>query len=154
MDSIDRELLKILQVDARRSVSSIARELGVPVSTVNDHLRRLQEAGTVRGFAGHLDPQAVGLQVCAFVQVLVDDPALETAFLESVRHLAHVQECHSVSGEFSYLLKVRVADTDELGRFLRDVIRQLPGVGQTNTMITLTTSKETTVLPLPTPPRE
>ena len=74
------------------------------------------------------------------------EPDLESTFVEQMHHLPEVQECHCITGEFSYLLKVRVRDTAHLEAFLREKIKSLAGVARTQTMIALSTSKETLAL--------
>lgn len=148
MDHLDIVILDRIQRDPKVRQSDIAETEGVSVSTVNDRLRRLQERGVIAGTFAHLAPEAVGLDVCAFVQVLISSPDYEAAFVTQVEALEPVQECHCITGDFSYLLKVRVPTPRALERFLRDEIKSLPGVTRTNSLIALSTSKETLALPL------
>ncbi|HET7095250.1 MAG TPA: Lrp/AsnC ligand binding domain-containing protein, partial [Thermomicrobiales bacterium] len=88
-----------------------------------------------------------GIDVCAFVQVLLDRPDRDAAFIESLQELAAVQEAHHVTGPYSYLLKVRAADTARLEALLAR-IKGLPGVSHTETQIALSSPKESTALDL------
>ncbi len=146
MDHIDLNLLTHLQSNAKLSYAELGRRVGLGVSTVNERLKKLQARGIIREYVAVVNPKALGLDICAFVQVLMAEPDLESAFVEQMHQLPEVQECHCITGEFSYLLKVRVRDTAHLEAFLREKIKSLAGVARTQTMIALSTSKETLAL--------
>jgi Lrp/AsnC family leucine-responsive transcriptional regulator len=146
MDPIDRALLALVQEDGRRPYAELATEVGLSVSAVNERLRRLRARGVVRAVVALLDPHAVGLDVLAFVQVLLDRPEHEAAFRAGVTAVPEVLECHHVTGEWSYLLKVRTRDTGHLEDVLATGIKALPGVVRTQTLIALSSPKETTTL--------
>ncbi len=146
MDHIDLSLLTHLQKNAKLSYAELGRRVGLVVSTVNERLKKLQARGVIRAYVAVVNPKALGLDICAFVQVLMAEPDLESAFVEQMHELPEVQECHCITGEFSYLLKVRVRDTAHLEAFLREKIKSLAGVARTQTMIALSTSKETLAL--------
>ncbi len=146
MDQIDLKLLGHLQRNAKLSYAELGRRVGLVVSTVNERLKKLQARGIIRAYVAVVNPKALGLDICAFVQVLMAEPDLESAFVEQMDELPEVQECHCITGAFSYLLKVRVRDTAHLETFLRAKIKSLAGVARTQTMIALSTSKETLAL--------
>lgn len=146
MDHIDLKLLGHLQRNAKLSYAELGRRVGLVVSTVNERLKKLQARGIIRAYVAVVSPKALGLDICAFVQVLMAQPDRESAFVEQMDELPEVQECHCITGAFSYLLKVRVRDTAHLETFLREKIKSLAGVARTQTMIALSTSKETLAL--------
>lgn len=148
MDQLDLAILDHIQHDAKAKQADIARAAGVAVSTVNDRLQRLQHRGVVVGFEAHVAPDKLGFSVCAFVQVLIAEPEHEREFISKIRQLDQVQECHCITGDFSYLLKVRALTPANLEQFLRDDVKSIPGVVRTNTLIALSTAKETSALPL------
>ena len=148
MDQIDRDLLAHLQRNAKLTYAELGRRVGLVVSTVNERLKKLQARGVIRAYVAVVNPKALGLDICAFVQVLMTEPSLESAFVAQMHELPEVQECHCITGEFSYLLKVRVSDTTHLEAFLREQIKSVAGVARTQTMIALSTSKETLALGL------
>ena len=148
LDSTDLQILALLQQDARISNAEIGRRVGVVPSAVLQRLRKLRRQGVVQSLEARIDPHAVGLALTAFVFVQVDE---RVGSLEAASRLAEsseVQELHHLAGEDCYLLKVRVADTGALGRFLRDEIGRLESVLSTRTTIVLETVKETGKLPL------
>jgi Lrp/AsnC family transcriptional regulator, leucine-responsive regulatory protein len=147
MDAIDRQLLTLLQANGRLSYNALGHQVGLSVSAVHERLRKLQVAGVLRGNVALVDPHAVGLDVCAFMQVLTDRPENEAVFRKQVGILPEVQECHHITGEFSYLLKIRTRSTLHFESLLQQ-IKSLPGVMRTYTHVVLSTQKETTSLPL------
>ncbi|MCC6790203.1 MAG: Lrp/AsnC family transcriptional regulator [Thermomicrobiales bacterium] len=148
LDRVDRRLLMELQRDDRVSYADLGREVGLSISGVNARLKKLIAAGLVRRFAAQLDPAVAGLDLCAFVQVVLDRPEHDAPFIAAVQAIPAILECHHVTGDFSYLLKVRVRNTAELERLLSAQVKQLPGVNRTHTLIALSSPKETTVLEL------
>jgi Lrp/AsnC family leucine-responsive transcriptional regulator len=147
IDEIDRNILKILQEDARTTNAEIARSVGLAQSATLERLRKLQDRGIVRGYHAVVDPKAVGLGLLAFVMVRADgNDARETA--DALGRIAGVLEVHNVAGEDCYIVKIRAADPEDLGRLLREQVRRVPSVTGTRTTIVLETTKDTTALPL------
>ena len=87
MDAKDRHILRLVQRDAKRPQADIAREVGLSTAAVNERLKKLEHAGVIRGYAALLDARAVGAAVTAFVEVFIEHPRYEAAFLEKVRSL-------------------------------------------------------------------
>lgn len=144
-DEIDRRLLASLQENDRLSIAELGKSLGVATSTLNDRLRRLMRQGVISGFHARLSPEALGLNVLAFVYVGWSEPKTEPAFLKIVAGMPAVLECHHVTGEWNHLMKVRVRRTQDLEAFLAS-LKAIDGVQRTQTVIALSTSKETLVL--------
>ncbi len=148
MDDADRNLLQLVQEDGKMVYADLGERVGLSVSAVNERLRKLQGAGLIRGYAALLDARALGLDVCAFVQVSIDRPKDEADFLRLIAVLPEVQECHHITGEFSYLLKVRVRTTADLETLIKSKIKAVSGIARTHTLIALSTAKETPCLNL------
>src|SRR5262249_30099112 len=123
------------------SYGDLGNRVGLSISAINERLKKLYARGVIRGCVAVLEPRGVGLDVCAFVQVLIERPEHDAGFLEAVGAMAAVLECHHLTGEFSYLLKVRVADTAALETFLSRELKGLPGVVRTHTAIALSSAK-------------
>lgn len=153
-DEIDLKILSILQDNSRISNAEIARKVGMANSGVFDRIRKLEERGLVRTYTAVLNPKEIGLGLLAFVFVRSEDLAGKIDTATRLAQLSNVQEVHHVAGEDCYLLKVRAADTESLGRILREEIGCLGSVRSTRTTIVLETVKETCRLPLPTIPDE
>ena len=146
LDAIDRRMLELVQRDATLPQAAIGRKVGLSTAAVNERLRKLRAAGTIRRIAAMVDPAALGVTVTAFVEVFLDHPRFEKAFLDRVVRLAEVQECHHITGEFSILLKVRVSSMPALRELLLRQLGGQQGVRQTRTVMVLSTDKEETYI--------
>jgi Lrp/AsnC family transcriptional regulator, leucine-responsive regulatory protein len=142
LDPIDRKILALLQEDAKIPQAKVARSVGLTAPSVNERIRKLERAGYITGYVAVLDPKRLGQDVTAFVEVFIEQPKFEAGFIEAVSHLDEVLECHHITGEFSLLLKVRVADMVEFRRLLIEKLNTVRGVRQTRTLIVLATAKE------------
>jgi|SRR6185503_11244641 len=148
IDDLDKQILNILQGNARTSNAEIARQVGMAPSAVLDRIRKLEERGVIRGYGVQLDGQSVGLGLLAFVFVRTDDMTGENKVTRALEQVPEVLELHHVAGEDCFLVKVRTANTEALGRLLREKFGTIKGVRATRTTIVLRTSKETTALAL------
>lgn len=148
IDGIDRKILSILQSNARASHSDIAKDVGMAASAVFERIRKLEKRGIIQGYETRLNPQALDVGLVAFISVRAQERigSLETG--KQLARFPEVLEIHDVAGEDCYLVKVRVADTEALGAFLRDKIGSIDAISSTRTTIVLTTVKETAQLPL------
>jgi Lrp/AsnC family leucine-responsive transcriptional regulator len=148
MDDIDRIIIDQLQKDADLTYAEIGAAAGLSPSAVNDRLKRLRTEGAIRGMTADIDPAAIGLGLLAFVLVAVNDPQGEARFRQAMKDAAEVLECHHLTGDFSYMLKLRLRDTAHLEHFLMDRLKPLSGIVRTHTLIALSSVKETHVLPV------
>ena len=144
LDATDRRILALVQVDASLAQSEIAKRVGLSTAAVNERIKKLAAAGVIRRWTAVVDPAAVGALVTAFVEVFFEHPRFEKGFIERVQKLAPVLECHHITGEFSLLLKVRVADMPALQALLLEQLSGHEGVRQTRTVMVLSTVKEET----------
>ncbi len=148
MDDLDRKIIAHFQQDGRASYAEVSAAVGLSVSAVNERLKKLQASGVIAGWGARIAPKPVGLDVLAFVHVLLERPEHDSAFRTAMTANPSVQECHHMTGEWSYLLKIRVPDTAALERFLTDELKALPGVVRSHTAIALSSVKETAALPV------
>ncbi len=147
IDERDQHILDLVQRDAKLPQAEIARRVGLSTAAVNERLRKLENAGVIRRYAAVVDPRAVGVTITAFVEVFIEHPRHEPAFIERLLALDEVLECHHVTGEFSLLLKVRVRDMDALQQLLLHQLNAHEGVRQTRTVMVLSTVKEESFVP-------
>ena len=147
IDETDRQILDILQKDARTSNAEIARRVGMAPSAVFERIRKLEERGVITGYTARLDPQALGLGLLAFVFVRSDEKLGAPETEARLAEIPEAQEVHHIAGEDCFLVKVRVPDTESLGRLLRERFGAIATVRSTKTTIVLQTIKETVDLP-------
>jgi Lrp/AsnC family leucine-responsive transcriptional regulator len=142
LDDRDRTILTLLQADARASNAELGRRLGLAPSAILERIRKLERRGVIRGYSARLDPRAVGCHLLAFVFVQADERPGGTGLGDRLAGIPEVQEVHHVAGEDCYLVKVRCASPEDLGRLLKEQLGVLPGVLRTRTTVVLGTVKE------------
>jgi Lrp/AsnC family transcriptional regulator, leucine-responsive regulatory protein len=140
LDRRDEAILAALQRDGRATLAEIGREVGMSPSSVHDRVRKLEQAGVIRGYRAEVDPEGLGLFVTALVSVMPLDPKQPDDLPDRVLEFGEVEDCHSVAGDENYILKVRTRTTADLEEFLRR-LREKAGV-QTRTTIVLSTPFE------------
>jgi Lrp/AsnC family leucine-responsive transcriptional regulator len=148
LDAIDIHILTILQDSGRTSNAEIARQLGMAPSAILERIRKLEARGTIAGYEARVDPQALGLDLLAFVFVRASEAPGEPVTGQALAEIPEVMEVHHVAGEDCYLVKVRAAGTEELGKLLRYRFGSIRSVASTRTTIVLGTVKESGRLPL------
>jgi len=140
VEDVDRAIVQLLVADGRRSFTDLARETGLSVSAVHQRVRRLEQRGVIRGYRAIADPVELGLPLTAFVSITPIDPSAPDDAPQRLEQLSAVEACHSVAGEESYILKVRVGSPGELEQLLQD-IRAAANVA-TRTSVVLSTPWE------------
>lgn len=148
MDAIDLKLLSLLQAEGRTSNEKLGDAIGLSVSAVNERIKKLQKQGIVLGWEARISPQKVGLDVLAFIHILLGEKIDEGLFLKKVEKVPEILECHHITGDWSYLLKVRCKTISHFESILGEKIKVIPGVLRTQTLIALSSPLERTSLPL------
>ncbi|MGH9548062.1 MAG: Lrp/AsnC family transcriptional regulator [Terriglobales bacterium] len=148
MDELDIRAVNHLMKSGRATWAELSGVLGLSSPSTADRVRRLEESGVIRGYAAIVDPVRVGCTLTAFVSVTVEHPKYRALILERLKDLDAVQECHHVTGDYDYLLKVRATSPAHLEHIISNDLKELPGVSKTYTIVALSTVKETTELPL------
>jgi Lrp/AsnC family leucine-responsive transcriptional regulator len=140
VEDIDQRIVSLLARDGRMSFTDLARETGLSVSAVHQRVRRLRQRGVIRGYTALLDAEQIGLPLTAFISIKPIDPAAPDDAPRRLEHIRAIEACHSVAGEESYILKVRVASPGDLEELLRQ-IRETANVS-TRTTVVLSTPYE------------
>jgi Lrp/AsnC family transcriptional regulator, leucine-responsive regulatory protein len=144
LDKIDKILLKELQRDCRQSVADLAARAGLSPSACHRRMKLLEETSAITGFSAVLDRRALGLTIEFFVEVSLTaqtEQAFER-FEAAVKRVPEILECHLMSGQFDYLLRVAAADAADYERVHRQRISRLPGVQRIQSALALRTVKE------------
>lgn len=121
MDDIDRVLMRELVADGRATLAVLAEKAGLSVSAVQSRVRRLESRKVIRGYTAKVDPDAMGQGLSAFVAITPLDPSQPDDAPARLRHLSAIEACHSVAGDESYVLMVRVASPRELEQLLQQI---------------------------------
>ena len=135
LDERDLAIIQALQEDARATYADIGRRVNLSPSSVHERVRKLEKVGAIRGYMALVDPVALGLSVTALIAVTPLDPTQPDDLAERVQGFPEVEDCYSVAGEASYILKVRAGTPERL----EDLIRRLREKGgvQTRTTVVL-----------------
>lgn len=148
MDEIDRNIVVALQQDGSSGLAELAKVAGLSVSATAERVKRLEERGVIRAWRADLDPAQVGCPLLAHALVSVAPGPEDAAFRDRMSREEAVLECHAVSGPWTYLLKLRVADLPALDAFLSGGLRASPGVQRVETLLAIATVKESAILPV------
>lgn len=142
MDSIDQEIIELLQKNSRITASDISKKVTMSIPAVAERIRKLEESGIIEQFTIKLNRRLLGHKLMAMIFVNLEHNRNFDQFRDAVTKLDEVIECHHMAGEYDYLLKVLVEDTDELEDFISEKMKRVEGVAMSNTLISLSTIKE------------
>lgn len=150
LDEIDRGILEELQANGRITYTELGRRVALTAPAVAERVRRLEEAGVITGFRAQLDPSVVGYSITAFVRWTAAGP--DCAHLgEVAKDIPEIVECHRITGETSYILKIVARDVQHL----ETLIDRLMPWGSTITSVVLSSPvPHRTLAPAAEPPAE
>ncbi|MBQ4915808.1 Lrp/AsnC family transcriptional regulator [Maribacter sp. MMG018] len=150
LDDIDRQILKILEEDAKSGAKSIAGQLGLTKTPVYERIKRLEKEGFIKGYKAVLDTAKIerSITVFSFVSLDAQKGSLMDEFLEDVSKFNEVTECYVVGGEFDFLLKVTVKNLDAYYHFAKTRIASLPNIGAVKSAFVLNEAKKSQHFPL------
>jgi Lrp/AsnC family leucine-responsive transcriptional regulator len=135
LDEKDWIILELIQIDGRLPFAELGRRAGLSPPAAAERLRRLEDAGLINGYHARVSPDGLGLSLTAFVEIQVKR-ADYARFLETIKELTWVLECHHVSGRASFLLKVAVPGVEGL----EQLVAHLGRFGETSTSLILSTA--------------
>ncbi len=150
LDEKDIKILEELQKNCRIPARELAKKLGSPITTVYARIKRLERLGVIKGYTAALNPFKLGFHTTAFILISysTNERKSQRDVAREIAELPEVQEVHIVTGDWDILVKVKVRDVEELGKFVVDKLRSIEGVGKTLTSVVLSTEKETAALKL------
>jgi len=150
MDVYDRSILRHLQQDGRMSNLSLAERIHLSAPQTLRRVRTLEEKGVIRAYIAQVAPEALGLGVMAFVNLSLDREQFRNVreVERQLKAFPEIIECHTISGDFDYILKVVASDLKSLSQFLTDTLMQVPGVASLRSMICMEEIKPVSGLPI------
>lgn len=150
LDRIDLKILRTLQDNARISYVDLAQTVGLSTTPCMDRVKRLEQSGLIKGYQAILSPEALGLGLLVFIEITLSNQSAEAfdEFRKAVDGLSYVQECHLVSGQSDYLVKIRLTDLPSYRKYLGDLLLALPHVRESKSYIVMEEAKQTSALPL------
>jgi Lrp/AsnC family leucine-responsive transcriptional regulator len=150
LDETDRRILTALQRDGRLSIVDLAERVGLSATPCLRRVKRLEQAGVIKGYTAIVDPAATGRGLQAFVQVNLENHAEDTvtAFQRAIMARPEVVACYAISGEFDYLLQVMVPDLEAYSEFALKALLRMPGVKDTRSSFAMGVLKPFTIVPV------
>ena len=140
MESLDRRIIQALSQDSSASLNDLAQRLEIPSSTLHQRIKKLESRGVIQGYRAVVNQRAVGLKLNALVSLTPTDPAAPDDIVERIVDITEIESCWSVAGSESYIVKVAVAEPEELESLLAR-IRAAANVS-TKTSVILSTAFE------------
>lgn len=148
LDRVDRKILEELQKNGRISYVELGERVGLSTSPCLERVRRLEQDNYIVGYTAILNPDLLdaGLMVYVEIKLEYESRQIFEKFKHAALKIPFVLECHLLSGDFDYLMKIRVADMHEYRDLLGEILRELPGVRDTRTYMVMEVIKESTHL--------
>lgn len=142
MDKIDLKIIQLLKENSRTTCSEISKKVLLSVPAVAERLRKLEEENIIKQYTLRLNRKKLDLNILAFVLVSIERLEDTSALRELVKKSEWILECHHITGEYNYLLKLAAENTEKLEIYITEVLQKIKGVTKTNTIITLYNLKE------------
>lgn len=150
LDTTDQKLLKLLQKDSNQTVKALAEQLGKTATPIFERIKKLEKEGLIDGYSARLNAKKIGLKQTVFIAISLQGHTRSylEKFVKEINDFPEVIECHRVSGNFDYLLKLVLEDIEAYEKFIVTKLTLLPYLGNVQSHIVLSSSKETNELDL------
>lgn len=142
MDTIDLAILDALKENSRMTASEISKRVNLSIPAVSERIRKMEEAEIIEAYTIKMNRMKTNGKLLSFIFVNIDQTEHIEEFRQSIVQCSSVLECHHVAGEYDYLLKVLVEDTQALEHFISNTLKNIKGVLKSNTIISLSSLKE------------
>ncbi|MBP8240151.1 MAG: Lrp/AsnC ligand binding domain-containing protein [Saprospiraceae bacterium] len=137
IDDLDRKILAILMRNAKKPYTDIAKQLFVSGGTIHVRMKKLEDAGVVKGYHLSVDHSKLGYDICAFLGIYLDKSSLYDDAAERLKDIPEVVSLHYTTGLYNIFAKILCRDTNHLREVLHDKIQKIPGIQRTETFISL-----------------
>jgi len=140
MDAIDVRILELLQQNARISVSEISKNVNLSLSAVSERLKKLEASKVIKNYTIILNPEYLGKELSVIMNISLENPDHTMDFIEFILSESEILECHYITGEYDYALKITTKNTQTLEHMMNR-IKSVPGIKKTQTNVILSTLK-------------
>ena len=137
IDKLDKHILNIIMNNARIPSKDVAVECGVSRAAIHQRIQRLIEMKVITGSGYYVNPKVLGYNTCTYIGVSLEKGSMYREVVQQLEQIPEVVECHYTTGPYSMLIKVYAQDNQHLMRLLNDRIQHIPGVTETETLISL-----------------
>jgi Lrp/AsnC family leucine-responsive transcriptional regulator len=150
IDSIDLKILKILQERGKISNIQLSQEIGLSPAPTLERVKKLENSGMIKSYHAIIDANKLGLGFSALIQICLTrqiNNAIKN-FTKAINEIPEVIQCLQVTGNFDYQLLVIVKDIPSFERLIADKLSKIEEIGQMQTMVVLSSIKDSKVLPI------
>ena len=150
LDATDLAILRLIQEDSRMTIKEIAGQLNLSTTPIFERLKRLERQGVIEKYVALLDPQKLGKKLHAFIHISILDHSKRAldAFVAEIANYPEIMECHHVTGDSDFLLKVVVEDIGQYNQFVTEKLSTVSNIGKVKTSFSLSVRKKTTAYQL------
>ena len=150
LDETDIQILEFIQENSRYTIKELASKLNLSTTPIFDRLKKLEKHGVIQKYVALLDPKKIGKKLVVFINLSIKEHSKEDVetFVRSIVEFAEVLECHHVTGDADFILKLIFSDIEEYNEFVLDKLSVLPNVGRIESRFSLSTRKSTTHIPI------
>ena len=153
LDSIDRKILELLQANSNITNAQLAIEVGLSPAPTLERVKKLETAGVIKSYHAVIDTASVGLGVSTFVMASLKGHNKEniSKFMESISEIEEIVECHHVTGQADFILKIVCTDIPSYQNLMLEKVTNIEVVDNLQSMVILSTFKDTKIVPIPEP---
>lgn len=151
LDTTDRKILELLQTNSNITNAQLAQEIGLSPAPTLERVKKLETAGVIRNYHAVVDAASVGLGVSTFVMVTLKGHNKENIakFMQAISQIKEIVECHHVTGQADFMLKIVAADIPSYQQLMLDKVTNIEVVDNMQSMVILSTLKDTKMIPIP-----
>lgn len=150
LDKIDYRILTLLQKNAKMTLTELAEQVGLSTTPVSERVRKLEREGVIMGYHARLNPAKLGQNLLIFVEIKLRSKSgnIFDDFRREVVKIPYILECHLVSGEYDYLIKIRLPDMSAYRDLLGNILLHLPAASESRSYVVMEEVKENGLLPV------
>ncbi len=155
IDKLDRKILGILSTNARLPFKDVAAQCGVSRAAIHQRVQRLVDDGVIVGSGFHINPKSLGYYTCTYIGINLERGSMYREVVDRLMSIPEIVECHFTTGPYTMLVKLYAKDNEQLMELLNDQLQSIPGVVNTETLISLEQSikREIPISPEPSKPK-
>ena len=151
LDKVDREILNILQSNAKITNTQLSKEIGLSPAPTLERVKKLESSGIIKSYHAKIDTDKIGLGVHTFVQVSLKGHDKKTIdlFVDKINSFPEVVECHHVTGSGDFILKIISDNIQSYQKLMLEKVSEIEMVNSLQSMIILSTFKDSKIMPVP-----
>jgi len=150
IDYIDAQLLNMLQQNGKATIKELAETLGMTSTPIFERVKKLEQSGIIDHYAAVLNPDQLGKKLYAFAHISLKDHSkiLVQEFTSQIIEIPQVLECHYVTGDSDFILKILLDDMEGYREFVMDSLFEMSNIAKVETYLSLSLSKQSFVIPV------